>query len=121
MTRAVIEPLTAAARLRFSARDTATATPPYTLRRAREIDAVAVSIVMPVIFILLFSYVFGSSITVPGGNYTSYLLSGMLPQSMLFSAGTVAVAVAAEMREGVIDRFRAMPIARSSVLLGRTI
>jgi ABC-type multidrug transport system permease subunit len=76
---------------------------------------------MPVIFILVFSYVFGSSIAVPGGDYTSYLLSGMLPQGMLFSAGTVAVAVAADMREGVIDRLRAMPIARSSVLLGRTI
>lgn len=117
----VVEPLTPAARLRCSVGDTLTVTRMYALRSIREVDAVAVSIVMPVIFILLFSFVFGSSISVPGGDYTSYLLSGMLPQGTLFSAGTVAVALAADMREGVIDRFRAMPISRSSVLLGRTI
>lgn len=121
MSRALAQPLTSRARLRFSVRDSLNATRLYALHSLREPDAVAVSIVMPLIFILLFSYVFGGSIAVPGGQYKPYLLSGMLPQGTIFSAGTVAVAVAADMREGVMDRFRVMPISRSSVLFGRTI
>ncbi|MFR0358573.1 ABC transporter permease [Streptomyces sediminimaris] len=121
MNGAPAEPLTALARTRFSLRDMATATRMYILRSLRETDTLAVSIVMPVIFVLVFSYVFGGSVAVPGGDYEPYLLSGILPQGMLFAAGTVAVAVAADMREGVMDRFRVMPIARPSVLFGRTI
>jgi ABC-2 type transport system permease protein len=121
MRQPIVEPLTAAARLRFSVRDAVTVTRLFALRSTHELDAVAISIVMPVIFVLLFSYVFGSSMTVPGGDYRSYLLSGMLAQGTLFSAGTVAVAVATDMRDGVIDRFKTMPISRSSVLFGRTI
>lgn len=122
MNTAPAEPLTGLARTRFSVRDAATATHMYTLRSLREVDALAVSIVMPLIFLLLFSYVFSGSVAVPGGGgYEPYLLSGMLPQGMLFSAGAVAVTVSADMREGVMDRFRVMPISRSSVLFGRTI
>ncbi|WP_405792546.1 ABC transporter permease [Streptomyces sp. NBC_01506] len=121
MNRAPAEPLTALARARFCVRDTAGTTHMYVLRSLRETDALAVSIVMPVIFMLVFSYVFGGSVAVPGGDYQTYLLSGILPQGMLFAAGSVAVSVAADMREGVMDRFRVMPIARPSVLFGRTI
>ncbi len=121
MNRAPAEPLTALARARFSLRDTAGMTHMYILRSLRATDALVVGIVMPVIFILVFSYVFGGSVAVPGGDYETYLLSGILPQGMLFAAGTVAVAMAADMREGVMDRFRVMPVARPSVLFGRTI
>jgi ABC-2 type transport system permease protein len=119
MGRRIEEPRTAGARLRWSLRDTGTITRLYTLRSTHELDAVATNIIMPVFFILLFSYVFGSSISLPGGDYKSYLLSGMLAQGSLFAAGTVALAVATDMREGLMDRFRTMPIARTSVLLGR--
>ena len=61
------------------------------------------------------------SISVPGGNYRSYLMSGLFAQSTLFMSATVAVAVATDMTEGVIDRFKTLPIARSSVLIGRTV
>lgn len=121
MTHPIVEPLTPVARLRFSVRDATTATRRFVLRSARELDAVVIMLIMPVFFVLLFGYVFGSSITVPGGHYRSYLMSGMLAQGTLFAAGTVAVAVATDMREGVIDRFKTMPIARSSVLVGRSI
>jgi ABC-2 type transport system permease protein len=121
MSTATIEPLNAVSRVRFGLGDVAAATRLYSLRGLREIDAIVVSIVMPLIFMLIFSYVFGGSVAVPGGHYEPYLLSGILPQGMLFAAGTVAVPVAAEIREGVMDRFRVMPIARSSVLFGRTI
>lgn len=121
MRRRIDEPLTVGARVRLSLRDTVTITRLYTLRSAQELDTVITNIVVPVFFILLFSYVFGSSILIPGGDYKSYLLSGMLAQGALFSAGTVALAVATDMREGIIDRFRTMPITRTSVLLGRTL
>jgi ABC-2 type transport system permease protein len=65
--------------------------------------------------------VFGSSIHVPGGNYRAYLMSGLFAQSTLFSSAAVSVAVATDMSEGMIDRFKVLPITRSSVLIGRTV
>jgi ABC-2 type transport system permease protein len=121
MTSPVIEPLTPSARLRFSVRDAATATRRFVLRSARQRDIIISSMIMPVVFVLLFGYVFGSSITVPGGDYRSYLMSGLFAQTMLFAAGSVAVAVATDMTEGVIDRFKTLPIARSSLLIGRSV
>lgn len=113
------EPRTASARLWSCLRDTATVTRMYSLRARHELDTVAVSVIMPVFFIVLFTYVFGSSITVPDGDYRSYLLSGMLAQGALFSTSTVALAVAADQREGIMDRLRTMPVSRTAVLLGR--
>ena len=76
----------------------------------------------PIIFVLLFSYVFGSAIGVPGGgNYREYLLPGIFAQSITFLAITTAVGVADDMAKGLIDRFRSLPMARSAVLTGRTI
>jgi ABC-2 type transport system permease protein len=121
MTTLVIEPLTPAARLRFAASDAVTATRRFVLRSLRQPDIIVGSLLMPVIFVVLFGYVFGSSITVPGGDYRSYLMSGLFAQSTLFASASVAVAVATDMTEGVIDRFKTLPIARSSVLIGRTV
>jgi ABC-2 type transport system permease protein len=117
----VIEPLKPVSRLTFSVRDTVTATRRYILREALQPEAVILTMIMPVIMVVLFAYVFGSSITVPGGHYRSYLMSGMFAQGTLFAAGGVAVAVATDMREGVIDRLKTMPIARPSVLVGRSL
>jgi ABC transporter DrrB family efflux protein len=76
----------------------------------------------PVIFVLLFSYVFGSAIQVPGGgNYREYLLPGIFAQSVAFLAITTAVGVADDMAKGLIDRFRSLPMARSAVLVGRAL
>jgi ABC-2 type transport system permease protein len=76
---------------------------------------------MPVIFVVLFGYVFGSSITVPGGDYRSYLLSALFAQSTLFASASVAVAVATDMTEGMIDRFKTLPVAaRQSLLAGQS-
>jgi ABC-2 type transport system permease protein len=115
------EPRTPSARLWWCLRDTATVTRLYTLRATHEIDTLAIGIFMPVFFILLFSYVFGSSITISGGDYKSYLLSGMLAQGALFSASTVALAVATDQREGLMDRLRTMPVHPTAVLLGRVL
>ena len=77
--------------------------------------------IQPLMFVLLFAYVFGSAITVPGGgSYRSFLMPGIFTQSLAFTAITTAVAVANNMAKGVIDRFRSLPMARSAVLLGGT-
>lgn len=121
MTTLIAEPLTPASRIRFALTDAVTATRRLLLRSLRQPDIVIGGLLMPVIFVLLFGYVFGSSIHVPGGNYRAYLMSGLFAQTTLFSSASVAVAVATDMSEGVIDRFKALPITRSSVLIGRTV
>jgi ABC-2 type transport system permease protein len=118
---AVIEPRTSVERLRFAISDAATTTRRYVLRTRTQLDVLIGSVLMPVIFIVLFGYVFGSAIHVPGGHYRAYLMSGLFAQATLWGSASVAVAVATDMREGVIDRFRTLPISRSSVLLGRAV
>jgi ABC transporter DrrB family efflux protein len=78
------------------------------------------TLIQPVMFILLFRYVFGGAIktTVPGG-YVDYLVPGVIGQTMGFGSFGTAISLANELQKGTIDRLRAMPIARSAVLLGR--
>lgn len=117
----VIEPHSVAGRLRFGLRDLYTMTRRYVLRARRQGDVIFGSVLSPIIFVVLFGYVFGSAITVPGGHYRAYLLSGLFAQTTLFASSTVAVAVATDMSEGVIDRMRTLPVARSAVLVGRAV
>jgi ABC transporter DrrB family efflux protein len=80
------------------------------------------TVVQPIIFVLLFRYVFGGAIRVPGaGGYVSFLMPGIIAQTAAFATFATAIALAQESTKGVIDRFRAMPIARSAVLAGRLI
>lgn len=72
----------------------------------------------PLMFVLLFSYVFGGAITVDGGNYREYLLGGILVQSLAFGLVGPATSIATDLQEGVIDRFRSLPAARSAYLVG---
>jgi ABC transporter DrrB family efflux protein len=78
------------------------------------------TVVQPVMFTLLFRYVFGGAIhaDVPGG-YVSYLMPGVIGQTAAFASIGTAIALAVETRKGVLERFRSMPMARSAVLLGR--
>ena len=78
------------------------------------------TVVQPVIFVLLFRYVFGGAIQAPGsGGYVDYLMPGIIAQTAAFATFATAIALAQEATKGVIDRFRAMPMARSAVLAGR--
>jgi ABC transporter DrrB family efflux protein len=90
------------------------------LKRSPEL--VLFSLIQPVMFILLFAYVFGGAINVEGGNYPQFLLPGILVQMVLFGsvAGTT-IGIATDMERGLMDRFRSMPMSRSSVLVGRTL
>lgn len=78
------------------------------------------TVVQPVIFVLLFRYVFGGAIQVgiPGG-YVNYLMPGIIGQTAAFGSFATAIALAQESKTGVIDRFRSLPMARSAVLAGR--
>jgi ABC transporter DrrB family efflux protein len=78
------------------------------------------TIVQPVMFVLLFRYVFGGAIPVHSkGGYVAYLIPGIIGQSAAFASFGTAIGLAREMQKGVIDRFRSMPMARSAVLVGR--
>ncbi|HEY5187877.1 MAG TPA: ABC transporter permease [Solirubrobacteraceae bacterium] len=78
--------------------------------------------VQPIIFVLLFVYVFGSAIHLPGGgNYHEYLIGGMFGMALTGTAQGTAVGVSTDMAAGLIDRFRSLPIARSAVLTGRVL
>ena len=73
-------------------------------------------------FVLLFAYVFGSGIIVPGGgNYREFLMAGMFAQTMAFGIGETMMAVHTDAAKGVTDRFRSMPMAPSAVVVGRCI
>ncbi|MBV8928572.1 MAG: ABC transporter permease [Mycobacteriaceae bacterium] len=76
----------------------------------------------PIMFVLLFAFVFGASITNTGGaSYREFLLPGIQAQTIVFSAFVVASGITSDVEKGIIDRFRSLPISRSSVLIGRSI
>jgi ABC transporter DrrB family efflux protein len=76
--------------------------------------------VQPVMFVLLFAYVFGSSIDVPGTNYRAFLVPGIMAQTIVFSSFIVAMGLVSDLEKGFVDRLKALPIARSSILVGRS-
>jgi ABC-2 type transport system permease protein len=75
----------------------------------------------PLLFVLLFAYVFGESIAIPGTDYRSYVVVGIFVQTLTFAAGGTGGSMADDMQSGIVDRFRALPMARSAVLVGRTL
>ncbi len=77
--------------------------------------------VQPVIFVLMFRYVFGGAIRVPGGRYVDYLMPGIFVQTVTFGALNTGVGLADDLKKGLIERFRSLPMARSAVLVGRTL
>src|SRR4051794_22057229 len=74
--------------------------------------------IQPLMFVVLFAYVFGGAIAVPGGNYREYLIGGILIQSLAFGLMGPAQKIATDLGEGVIDRFLSLPTARIAYLLG---
>src|SRR5688500_79642 len=74
----------------------------------------------PIMFVLLFAYVFGSSIDVPGVNYREFLIAGVFAQTIVFGSTFTGAGLAEDMTKGIIDRFRSLPISDAAVLVGRT-
>ena len=92
------------------------------LKRIPRIPELAIfAILQSIMFVLLFAFVFGGAIPLPGGgSYRQFLMPGIFVQTLAFASITTAVAVADDMTKGLIDRFRSLPMARSAVLSGRT-
>jgi len=91
-------------------------------RIAREPETLMDVTIQPILFVLLFAFVFGGAIPLPGGgNYHEYLIGGMLAMGLAATAPGTAVALVTDMSSGLIDRFRSLPTSRSAVLAGRTI
>jgi ABC-2 type transport system permease protein len=76
--------------------------------------------IQPIMFILLFAFVFGSAIDIPGIDYREFLIAGIFAQTVVFGATFTGAGIADDMQKGIIDRFRSLPMSRSSVLIGRT-
>ncbi len=83
-------------------------------------DLLVFTTLSPIMFVLLFGYVFGSAIAVPGVNYREFLMAGIFCQTVIFGATITGAGLAEDMQKGIIDRFRSLPMSRSAVLVGRT-
>jgi ABC-2 type transport system permease protein len=83
-------------------------------------ELAAFAILQSVMFVLLFAYVFGGAISVPGG-YKEYLMPGIFAQTLAFASATTCVGITDDMQKGLVDRFRSLPMVRSAFLTGRTI
>ncbi|MEE9283032.1 MAG: ABC transporter permease [Nitrososphaerales archaeon] len=91
------------------------------LRYIRIRELLVFSTIQPVMFVLLFAFVFGGAINTPGVSYIDYLIPGILIQAVVFGSNQTGVGLAEDLSKGMIDRFRSLPMARGAVLAGRTL
>ncbi|HVC25597.1 MAG TPA: ABC transporter permease [Acidimicrobiales bacterium] len=109
------------ARLRWAMADTATLTTRNLINYTRVPEALFFSSVQPIMFVLLFRYVFGGAIHPPGVSYVNFLIPGIFVQTVAFGSIGTSIGLAEDLQKGIVERFRALPMARSAVLAGRTI
>jgi ABC-2 type transport system permease protein/oleandomycin transport system permease protein len=107
--------------LRYAVSDTLVLAKRSFLRIPRQPDLLVGFTVQPVMFVLLFVYVFGGAIETPGFDYVDFLIPGIIVQSVIFGGFVTALGLAEDLKKGLIDRFRSLPMARSAVLTGRTL
>ena len=91
------------------------------IRIRRVPDVMVFVVVQPLMFVLLFAYVFGGSIDIPGGSYREFLIAGIFAQTVVFGATFTGSGLAEDMQKGLINRFRSLPMSRSAVVAGRTV
>jgi len=109
-------------RARWAVSDTLTITRRNLLVWMRVPAYLVFTVIQPVIFVLMFRYVFGGAIPINGpGGYVNFLIPGIVAQTAAFASFGTAIALAIELKKGVIDRLRSMPMARSAVLAGRLV
>lgn len=87
----------------------------------RNPDELVTSTLQPVLFVVLFRYVFGGAIAVSGTSYVNFLVAGILVQSVILGSAFTGIGIAADLKGGLVDRFRSLPMAKSAVLTGRTL
>ena len=91
------------------------------LHIAREPMQLSDVTIQPVLFTLLFIFVFGSGIPIPGGSYTDFALGGLLAMNLVTSSTGTAVGLNTDLGTGLIDRFRSLPMWRPSILIARSV
>ncbi|WP_419997419.1 ABC transporter permease [Streptomyces boninensis] len=96
------------------------------IRMTRIPEMILFGIIQPVMFVVLFTYVFGGSISIPGAGvsaaaYKEFLMAGIFAQTVTFATAGAGAGIAEDMHKGLIDRFRSLPMARGAVLTGRTL
>jgi ABC transporter DrrB family efflux protein len=108
--------------LAYAVADTAVVAKRNLLRIPRQPDLWVSFTIQPIMFVLLFVYVFGGAIRTPGyDDYVDFLMPGIIVQTMSFGGFVTAIGLSDDLRKGLIDRFRSLPMARSAVLAGRTL
>ena len=128
MTTAVVAPTVSGAphstgtvdTVKWLVSDTVTLTRRNLLAVTRIPEALFFSTVQPIMFVLLFRYVFGGAIHTDATSYVNYLLPGIFVQTVAFGAVSTSIGLAEDLQKGIIERFRALPMSRGAVLLGRT-
>jgi ABC-2 type transport system permease protein len=102
--------------------DSAVITKRNLIKVKRVPDLLVFATVSPIMFVLLFRYVFGGAIRVPGGvSYAEFLIPGIFAQTVVFGSTITGYTLAQDLQQGLIDRFRSLPMSRSAVLVGRTL
>src|SRR5262245_27501318 len=123
MTELAIEqhPSPARLTLRLALRDTVGVAKRNLLRIARTPMMLLVSAVQPALLLILFRYVLGGAIQIPGSSYVDYVVPAIFVEGVLIGGMTTSIGLAQDLQSGIIDRFRSLPMARSAVLAGRTV
>ncbi|MFF0489156.1 ABC transporter permease [Nocardia sp. NPDC003482] len=101
--------------------DSLTITKRNVIKIRRVPDVLIFSTLSPIMFVLLFAYIFGSAIKLEGTSYREFLIAGIFAQTSVFGATFTGSSLAEDMQKGIIDRFRSLPMAPAAVLIGRTV
>jgi ABC-2 type transport system permease protein len=83
-------------------------------------DMLAFVVIAPIVFVLLFAYIFGSMIDLPGMSYREFMLAGIFTQTVIYGASLTGLGLVEDLQKGIIDRFRTLPMSPAAVLIGRT-
>ena len=110
---------TSSTRLRSTVTDSALMAKRNLLRMSRRFDYIVFLAIQPVMFILLFNYVFGGAIATGDVSYADFLIPGILVQTVLFTAMNTGTGLAEDLNQGMIDRYRSLPMSRIAVIAGR--
>ena len=107
--------------MRRLVRDTLVVAERNLVRLTRAPDLITAFTIQPIMFVLLFVYVFGGAVKTPGYDYVDYLIPGIIVQNIAFGGFVTALGLNEDLSKGLIDRFRSLPMARAAVLAGRTL
>lgn len=119
-TVAVPTPPAEGSKLSWAVKDTLALGQRNLLHYTRVPQLLVFTFVQPIMFVLLFRYVFGGTIVIPGQSYVNYLMPGIFTQTVVFGSTATAIGLAEDLGSGIIERFRSLPMVRMSVLSGRT-